>query len=92
MAFKTSPPKFPYDIQTGKQLLGQLQPSMLLKRKPFEAALLTCLETFGCWVPLKRGPDLLILTSEHQFAKTEEIPLRIRFFIFALLQDVSSIS
>ena len=62
------------------------------QRKPSEA-LLTCLETFACWLPLLRGPELIILTSEHKFAKTVEIPSRNRFqffFYFVLLQDVST--
>ena len=65
---------------------------MLLQRKQSEA-LVTCLETFTRWLPLKRGPELIILTSGNQFAKTVEIPSRnrFRFFIyFALLQDVST--
>ena len=65
---------------------------MLLQRKPSEA-LVTCMETFGRWLPLKRGQELTILTSEHQFAKTVEIPSRNRFrffFYFVLLQDVST--
>ena len=57
---------------------------MLLQRKPSEA-LVTCMETFGRWLPLKRGQELTILTSEHQFAKTVEIPSRNRFRFFFIL-------
>ena len=57
---------------------------MALQRKPSEA-LLTCLETFARWLPLWRGPELIILTSEHQFAKTVEIPSRNRFRFFFIL-------
>ena len=44
-------------------------------------------------LPLQSGPELIILTSEHQFAKTVEIPSRNRFrsfFYFVLLQDAST--
>ena len=46
----------------------------------------TCFETFGRWVPLKKGQELNILTSLHQFAKTVEIPSRFKFrFSYFLL-------
>ena len=53
----------------------------------------TCFETFGRWVPLKKGQELNILASAHQFAKTVEIPSRFKFrfsLFFALFQDVSN--
>ena len=44
----------------------------------------TCFETFGRWVPLKKGQELNILTSKHQFVKTVEIPsiFKFRFSLF----------
>ena len=47
----------------------------------------TCFETFGRWVPLKKGQELNILTSKHQFVKTVEIPsiFKFRFSLFFLL-------
>ena len=53
----------------------------------------TCFETFGRWVPLKKGQELNILTSKHQFVKTVEIPSIFKFrfsLFFAIFQDVST--
>ena len=70
---QSSPTKSKQILIEFLDFLGQLQPTMFLQRKPYEAPL-TCLETFARWLPLKRGQELIILTSGHQFAKTVEIP------------------
>ena len=51
------------------------------------------METFARWLPLKRGQELIILKSGHQFAATVEISSSFRFrffFIFAPLHNVST--
>ena len=53
----------------------------------------TCFETFGRWVPLKRGQELIILISGYQFAKTLKIPSRFKFrssLFYSIFQGVST--
>ena len=96
MARKTCRPNFPtisrQILKVVSRLFRTAETKNASQRKPSEA-LLTCLETFARWLPPKSGQELIILTSEHQFAKTEEIPSRNRFrflFYFVLLQDAST--
>ena len=92
LAYQSSPTISKQILKVVSGLFRTAETSMLLQRKPSEA-LVTCLETITRWLPLKRGPELIILASGNQCVKTVEIPSRnrFRFFIyFALLQDVSS--
>ena len=50
----------------------------------------TCFETFGRWVPLKKGQELNILTSKHQFVKIFKYSNSDFLYFFAIFQDVST--
>ena len=63
MASKTSPSKLPHDIQTDKWFLGRASVKDAPTEKTIRGSTAYEFETFARWVPLKRGPELIILTS-----------------------------